>query len=800
MTYRLPKHIIPKKYHIILKFHETTFNGICMINFTSSIENSHEIILHGKNLSITSATMDNVPATTITYQDELITFTFDTIPSSGTLIIKYMGQISDDMNGVYKSTRDNETIISTQFEPLYARHCIPCFDEPDFKAIFQLHIMAAKGKTVLSNTHVIETYPIDDSILWTFAQTPVMSSYLLAFYIGPDTYLEKYWHGICIRVYSYKDSQYSEYALDIAIRCMEFMTDYFGIPYPLKKMDLISVPRFSAGAMENWGLITFRENFLLCDETSDINDKFEIARIICHEIAHQWFGNLVTMTWWSDLWLNESFATWMSWETVDHLFPEWRVWEHYYKHETLTAMQLDQLENSHPVSVHITNPHHINEIFDGISYAKGSTVIRVLIKLLGADTFKYGIQYYLHTYSYKNATTDNLWECLEEISHKPVKEMIHAWIYQQNYPILFIKEHDADHLSISQNSCNASSTCKYIWSIPLTNTVILNEKQMIIKKSKFPCKINKDIWCMCRIHYDTPILNNILQKKIHLLSMIDITGIVSDAFILLRTNKNTLDEYTKYLILITNYLSSHHIQYAHLVLQIILYQYKYCQAINHTHMKYVYHTILYPLISKLEIQFTTDKIDDVNIHTGNVVIFKLMCELKTPRAMDYCYRLLSKIDLFIDTMTLYDEIAMMHIIQYNNTIFDRLIETENPDMHILGMTRDYDRYHRFLNLIYDSNTSEQDKAKICWVAGNNPVMNKYLWPYIKTHWDHIWDIFQHDHFILVDLIESLDNLVDNGTLVDDITVFFEDKSIFHNMIKKTIERIKDNTAFIKSNY
>jgi len=487
--FRLKTNVIPIHYHVIIKPNDDIFGGICYIT-CEHLQN--EIILNGIGLQIVSASIDNVTCKKIMYvkKHERIKLIFDMLPSDrATIKINYIGQISDNMTGVYKSMRNDETIISTQFEPHYARCCFPCFDEPNFKATFQLEIFAPQNKTILSNTHEISQKIYDDQILHTFAVTPKMSTYIVAFYIGTDDFIEYLTNDIRIRVYSYRDPIYSQFALQVTIKCLEFMTEYFGIAYPLKKLDLISVPRFMAGAMENWGLIIFKESGLLCDDDTTPADKLMIAMTICHEIAHQWFGNLVTMEWWSDLWLNESFATWMSWETLDHIFPDWHVWEHYYKKETATAFELDSMSCSHSICNEITATHKIIEGFDAISYAKGSNIIRLIIKLIGPQSFQTGINHYLQKYTYQNATTDNLWECLEQVSHKFIKKMMDSWLMQKNYPYIYVDYYydlsGKDHyLEIIQYPFVAQNNSNILWTIPLTDEVVMYDKRLIIPKEK----------------------------------------------------------------------------------------------------------------------------------------------------------------------------------------------------------------------------------------------------------------------------------------------------------------------------
>jgi len=798
-NFRLTNNIKPIHYHIIIKPQLDIFGGICYITYKKTTMENY-IILNGVNLKITDATIPNCKCIDIIYDSkyERIKFVFDNLPDLGTIKISYLGQISDNMIGVYKSTRDSETIISTQFEPLFARYCFPCFDEPHFKATFQLEIYTPKNKTVLSNTHKISQKDDDNYTLHTFAITPKMSTYIVAFYIGSDDYIESNYNDIKIRIYSYNDPKYSEYALDVATKCLKFMTEYFEIEYPLNKLDLITVPKFASGAMENWGLIIFRESSLLCDETMTLVDKMGIANVICHEIAHQWFGNLVTMEWWSDLWLNESFATWMSWETLDNLYPDWHVWEHYYKSETLKAFNLDAMENSHPIANDIIEPHNINDAFDGISYAKGSNIIRLIIKLIGSETFRNGINHYLKKYSYANATTDDLWKCLEISSQKSVKEMMYNWLNKKNYPLLCVNYYGNDNLEITQEVFSGDET-NICWVIPVTDNIILNDTKMIIAKNDINTKINKNIWGFYRICYGNDVLLKVLTDRFETLSVIDLSGILADLFALLKINKIQLSHYAKCLKIIVNNISDIDVGSIQLFLHIVFDHFIYAKHTNNAIIIDMFNNIMTEPVTKWGKYFEKSLSGDINTICGKKIIFNFMCEMELPLAIQHCKKFVNDFfdsDKFtMDSLTI---IACVTLIQKDNMIFDKLIKMlgSNDDIiYILGYTNDLQRYIWALDLINSDQISDQDRDNLFVTAAQNSKLNKHLFPYMKSNWEIIWKIFKNNHFGLIDVVNSMGYSVDDGNLISDITIFFADKPIVKNAVKKSLERIKNNTQF-----
>jgi puromycin-sensitive aminopeptidase len=364
-------------------------------------------------------------------------------PGEYVVTLNFSGKISRNMEGIYpcffEQYDKEQKLIATQFESHHAREAFPCIDEPEAKAVFHLVLKTPDEGVVLSNTPVINTDTHERQRMTEFADTPRMSTYLLAFAFGNMEYLEASTKdGVLVRTYATPANvKHTEFALDVAVKCLEFYNEYFDIPYPLEKCDFIALPDFASGAMENWGCITFREQALLMDpKNTSLPMKQYVANVVAHELTHQWFGNLVTMKWWNNLWLNESFASWMSYLAVDHLFPEWKVWEQFIVDEQSQALSLDSLNNTHPIEVAISHPDEIRTIFDAISYEKGASVILMLKEYLGENDFRDGLRIYLKRHSYGNAVSDDLWAAWEEASGKPVKEFMGTWTSQPGFPVL----------------------------------------------------------------------------------------------------------------------------------------------------------------------------------------------------------------------------------------------------------------------------------------------------------------------------------------------------------------------------
>jgi puromycin-sensitive aminopeptidase len=375
-----------------------------------------------------------------------------------------------------------------------------------------------------------------------FETTPIMSTYLLAFVAGELGYKEnKTKSGTTVRAYATLDNvPHLQFAVDTAVKCLEFYEDYFDIPYPLPKSDMVALPDFASGAMENWGLITYREQALLVDEkNTSIHAKQFVAMVVAHELAHMWFGNLVTMRWWTDLWLNEGFASWIEYLAVDQLFPDWGMWTQFISDEQAIGLKLDSLEHTHPVEVQINHPDEIRTIFDAISYQKGSSVIHMLQNYLGADMFRDGLRHYLKKHAYSNTDTVDLWAALEEVSGKPVKEFMHAWTSQAGYPILkaTVKQ---DTIDVAQvrfllNPEHGEVNIEH-WPVPLLGSKTLlpdtlnsPEEVIKIKHSDQPIVINQGHRGFYRTVYDAKHLER-LSTIIPTFDAADRLGIISDAF------------------------------------------------------------------------------------------------------------------------------------------------------------------------------------------------------------------------------------------------------------------------------
>jgi puromycin-sensitive aminopeptidase len=497
---RLSTQVVPERYDLFFEpnFDQQDFEGTETV-FINLKEKTSQIVLNSVDLSVYEAQVakndkghgDWVKAEIDRNKDkEIVTFKFAKPLSPGRyeLSLKFSGKLSDKLCGFYLSTfKDKEgkehKMASTQMEPTDARRMFPCFDEPIYKATYRVTAAIPTNMSAISNA-AVQFEKVDqrkDKKIVTFEESPKMSSYLFALVVGELTPSQPVQvNGKTIRIWTTAGKEHlTAFALASAGKFMAYYEDYFGVPYPLKKLDLIGVPDFAHGAMENIGAITFRETALLVDEAnSSTPSKMRVADVVAHEMAHLWFGDLVTMAWWNDLWLNEAFATWMSDKAVDKLKPEWRLWDDFALARN-GALGSDSLLATRAVQGVVNSPNDALEMFDEITYEKGASIMRMLEKYISEETFQSGIQSYMKKHSFANATTEDLWQSLSEATTKKgsgkgvdVSALMQAWVHSPGYPLVTFKSDEKGGLTFNQeryllSNQNQASGKPVAWQVPL---------------------------------------------------------------------------------------------------------------------------------------------------------------------------------------------------------------------------------------------------------------------------------------------------------------------------------------------
>ncbi|DAZ94646.1 TPA: hypothetical protein N0F65_010733 [Lagenidium giganteum] len=521
---RLPTNVVPSKYHIdydVIDLMNFRFEAAERIELRIA-EDTTTITCHAVELYVYDVAIEyETPGSqekvkqeaehvSYTTKDESVQFQFaQTIPAGAAnvvLSLRFHGFLNDQLKGFYRSEyeweNERRALAVTQFEACDARRAFVCWDEPAIKATYEISMVTDPDMTALSNMHVVQTQvrPKKNAHLrknsrkdsgmekwWKFAETPIMSTYLVAMVVGEfDSINDVSSEGVLVNVYTpLGKSERGRFALDVALKSLTYFSERFGIPYPLKKLDMVAIPDF-LGAMENWGLVTYMESYLLIDDKlSSHEQRADTARTVCHEISHQWFGNLVTMEWWTGLWLNEGFAHFMEFDAVNHIFPEWKVWDTFVQEGLMgVALTRDCMHSSHPIEVIVHHPSEVDEIFDAISYDKGASIVRMLSEYLGREVFFQGVHNYLVKYSYQNTVTEDLWAELEKASGQKITEMAKTWTQKMGYPLISLVKRENGSYAITQERFFADKTMKgddaSLWDVPLT--LVTSDQPATVKR------------------------------------------------------------------------------------------------------------------------------------------------------------------------------------------------------------------------------------------------------------------------------------------------------------------------------
>ena len=792
---------------------------------------TNTITVHSKELEILSVTHHDVGEGTISYNKKLetVTFTFLKPLAKGKHNIKivFRGILAGNMRGFYKSRYvvdgTERFMATTQFEATDARRCIPCFDEPTHKAVFEVHLIIPSDRTAISNTLPVATREHKAGYkIVSFAPTPKMSTYLLAFIVGDFEWLEKKTKsGVLVRVLTVPGKkEQGKFALGITVNCLEFYEKYFAIPYPLNTLDMIAIPDFSSLAMENWGAITFREIGLLVDEAHTSTATRElVAIVIAHELAHQWFGNLVTMEWWTHLWLNEGFASYIPYLAIDTLFPEWDIWSQFATDDLAIALHLDALRHTHPIEVDVHDPNEIGEIFDAVSYSKGASVIRMLAEYLGDKDFKKGLTFYLKKHSYSNASTIHLWDAFEKVSGKPVKKMMAVWTGKSGYPFVSV-DVKGGKLQLSQKRFFISATSAKktkdttTWPVPISLVTPSEEKMLALmtgKKAALP--IPKELWfklnahegSLYRVCYEAQTLEQ-LKTPIRegRLSSADRLGIIRDLFSLAEAGEydtalalefariyKTETEYTVWLELISGLRHIANLlydgsasyekfrSYARDVLSGISERVGWEARTNESHND----TLLRALVLGAAASFGDERVvrqalkrfahrDSEIVHADlRGVIYATVA--RTGGSAEYA------------------ELLKMYRAE-------TLHEEKNRLLGALGVFRDKKLLAQTLAFIMTDEVRMQDRNGAFASVLTNPYGRALGWAFLKKNWKKIGEAYGDGNHLLSRLIGVLNR---NTTRVayDDIKKFFKTHSApaAARTIDQTLEQIDSNIVWLK---
>jgi puromycin-sensitive aminopeptidase len=552
--HRLPRHTIPSRYELVLEpdLATATFRGTVSIEMMSSGA-PDLLVLNAIELDIDRVVFDG--ADTAFHLDaaseRLFVTPAEPVAEGGhRLTIEFRGLHNDKLRGWYRSMYTDadghdQVIVATQMQSTDCRRVFPCWDEPDFKAVFAVTLVIDPELAAISNCRELErTTAAGGKVAVRFADTMVMSSYLVAFVVGRlDTTEWVDVAGIPLRIVHVPGKGgLTGFGLECAAYCLEWFQEYYGIPYPSDKVELIGLPDFAAGAMENLGCITFRENLLLVDPAlATQNERQIVADVIAHELAHMWFGDLVTMSWWNGIWLNEAFATFMELAACDSFKPEWDRWTAFGL-ERSVAFETDSLTSTRPVEFPVHSPSDCEGMFDVLTYQKGGALLRMLEQYLGEDVFRSGVGHYLRTHAYGNTETSDLWDAIEHVSGEPVRRMMDSWIWQPGYPLVSVRQ-DGDELMLSQRrfSFDPEDASVALWSVPIrirqdvgaaavTTSVLLEGDEVRVSATGGPVVVNAGGHGFFRVAYSDALRARLTADVVAGMTTLERYNLVDDAW------------------------------------------------------------------------------------------------------------------------------------------------------------------------------------------------------------------------------------------------------------------------------
>ncbi len=746
------------------------------------------------------------------------------------LRIEFEGKIADDLKGIYASkylsnSGKEEKLISTQFEPTDARNAFPCIDEPNYKAKFNLTLIIHSNLTAISNMPIEKTKNLNEKETQIkFQETPIMSTYLLFFAIGKIKSKQlKTNNNILIRVWATNEQEkFSDFALETSEKLLDYFESYFGTKYPLPKLDHIAIPDFAAGAMENWGCISYRETALLVDpEKSSIQTKQLVAAIIAHEMAHMWFGDLVTMDWWNDLWLNESFASWMGDKAISNLYPEWDVWTKFLLDDTNRAFELDALDSSHPIEQEVKNPDEIGQLFDAISYSKGASLIRMLENYIGEEKFKKGIQQYIVKHQYKNTITNDLWNALSKSSNKDIKTLMEQWTTKSGFPLILVSEEN-DKIKISQEkfSYNPENNDQSEWIVPIKYNSLINNtksKQTHLLETKEDFIQNKNITIMntdssgfYKTSYSNELftkISNLLTDNINNFSNEERLGLISDYYTLLKSSK--IDP-GKYLDLIKTLNKENN-----------PYIWKYiCGSLKSIDSK-LYNTDLYSkyysFASEIFNNISIDlewNLDKTPSETDQIMIATLIdsaCYFGIEDLKNKSSQIFKEISFNSN-----DEIhpnlkrPLLFSVAYNgeSNDFDKIWKLylnsnsqEEKSLYLGSLTqfKNIDKIKFLLNQVTTKNIRKHDIASVLIGVANNNLALPTAWEYLKQNWSKILNI-SGDGFQL-NYIVSLPSYFQSKDKYEEVENYYSENPVdaASMSMNQTLEKIQNNIFWIDFN-
>ncbi|NWX00910.1 AMPE aminopeptidase, partial [Caloenas nicobarica] len=763
------------------------------------------------------------------------------------LTLKFQGWLNGSLVGFYRTTYTEngltKSIAATDHEPTDARKSFPCFDEPNKKATYNISIIHEDTYQALSNMPVQQTVQLGNG--WnrtTFEKSVPMSTYLVCFAVHQFQWVERRSaSGIPLRVYAQPLQLHTaEYAANVTKIIFDFFEEYFNLSYSLPKLDKIAIPDFGTGAMENWGLITYRETNLLYDpnESASSNQQ-RVAAVIAHELVHQWFGNIVTMDWWDDLWLNEGFASYFEFLGVNAAESDWQMLEQVLVDDVLPVMKDDSLLSSHPIVFDVSSPDEITSVFDSISYSKGASILRMLQDWITPDIFQKGCQAYLKKYHFQNAKTEQFWEALEETSNKPVKEVMDTWTRQMGYPVLEMGSNSVFTqkrflLDPNANASDPPSDLGYRWNIPVkwrlgtsTNYTLYNISDSagitITSTPNTFANINPDHIGFYRVNYDSESwarLSTLLVNNYKDFSAADRAGILDDAFSLARpglVNYSVPLELTKYLINETDYLPWDRL------ISSVTYLASMLEDDTNLYPRFqeYFRSLVKPIVNQLQWNDTGDHLE--RLLRASVLDFA--CSMDDTDSLNSASQLFEqwlqgKMGKNIQVLFLYFSIsANLRLLVYRygmqnsgnesswNYMFEKYQETSLAQekeklLYGLASVKNITLLDRYLKYIYNTSLIKtQDVFTVLRYISYNTYGKTMAWDWIRVNWQYLVDRFTTNNRNLGRIVTISQNFNTELQLwqMENFFETYPDAGAGELPRSQSIEQVKINIEWLKVN-
>ncbi len=820
--YRLPRTVVPSRYDLTLEpdLDAGTFDGAVAVAI-EVVEPVTEIVLNANELRLGDATLTGADGRTIEVSKILIdddaeraTVDLAETAESGEwiLTISFRGELNPRLTGFYRSTYQDgdaatHVIGTTHFEATDARRAFPCWDEPDLKAVFAITLIVKEGLAAVSNGPEVERESLDDGrVRIRFADTMKMSTYLAAWVVGRLELSDPAdARGVPVRIVHVPGKGHlTSFATEASVHSLNWFADYYGIAYPEAKLDNVAIPDFAQGAMENVGCVTYREQVLLLDPArSTQEEQLGVAETVAHELAHMWFGDLVTMRWWNGIWLNEAFATFMSMLAVDDFRPDWEIWNTFTRDRS-NAFEVDALETTRPIEYEVRSPDDASGMFDTLTYVKGGAVLRMLEQWLGAERFRDGIRRYLAKHAYGNTETHDLWDALEEETGEPVRRTMDAWIFQRGYPAISVSLDGGAVRFAQRRFLPSRDDDDTTWPVPLTVRQAAGDQErvdrILIEADGAELELlspdavviaNAGSASFVRVWYDDELRSRIVARAMDVLTPIERYGLVDDAWAAVVAGKASADSF---LDLVRGFADETDLRVWQAVLGGLGWFDRFVDDDPRERLRAFVRDLVRPALARLGWEAAADETDLTRALRGQLVQ-SLAVLGADPETLAQCREL--ELGDEGDPQLLQ---AAVEAVAAEGTAED--LDRYWQRYHRASTPQEEERYlfatsrfpgdaeiERVLAASLTDEIRTQDAPYVLARSTTNRSQGPKVWRFIAEHWDAMQDRFASSN--IIGLVSGIRYLTDPDAVAD-VDAFFRDHDIPQNhlMLQQGLERMR----------